>query len=99
MPQAAPRQAWLRDASELPERMRQEIEQFFQIAVLLAGKDAIFEGWEGREAAERMVEEGIGGGGARAARRGAPAPAGWCGGISFRQDCPDLNRLWFGLWH
>jgi inorganic pyrophosphatase len=64
VPEAAPRQEGVRDARDLPERTRQEIEQFFQIAILLTGKETSFEGWEGRESAERLVEEGI-----RASRR------------------------------
>ena len=41
------------------------------IAVLLSGKEVALEGWEGREAAERLIEQGIRSAReARAARRG-----------------------------
>ena len=59
VPEAAPRLEGVRDAHDISERTRQEIEQFFQLAILLTGKDASFEGWDGREAAERLIEEGI----------------------------------------
>lgn len=59
VPEAAPRLEGIRDARDIPERVRQEIEQFFQLAILFTGKDASFEGWDGREAAERLIEEGI----------------------------------------
>lgn len=56
VPVDAPRVADVRDARSIPERVRREIEQFFLAAVLLTDKDVKLLGWDGPEAAERLVD-------------------------------------------
>jgi inorganic pyrophosphatase len=43
-------------ASGLPERLKQEIEQFFVSATFFTGKDVKIKGWRGPKAAAKMVE-------------------------------------------
>lgn len=57
VPVGAPRFAEIRDARDLPERVRKEIGQFFLAAVALTDKEAELLGWDGPEAATRLVTE------------------------------------------
>lgn len=57
VPVGAPRLAEIRDARDLPERVRKEIGQFFLTAVVLTNKDAELLGWDGPEAAARLITE------------------------------------------
>jgi inorganic pyrophosphatase len=57
VPAGAPRMAEVRDARDLPERVRDEIGQFFLTAVVMTGKDAKLLGWDGPEAADRLIDE------------------------------------------
>lgn len=54
------------DVSDLPERVRDELAQFFVTASLMSGKKVDVKGWSGAKAAERLVDET-----ARAYERGA----------------------------
>jgi inorganic pyrophosphatase len=45
----------LKKASRLPERLKQEIEQFFVSATFFT-KDARIEGWRGPKAAMKLIE-------------------------------------------
>lgn len=58
VPVKAPRFDGLRDARELPDRAREEIEAFFRTAVLFEDKDLTLLGWGGPDEAERLVDEG-----------------------------------------
>jgi inorganic pyrophosphatase len=42
-------------AAELPQRLKQEIEQFFLSATFFTGKDARLKGWRGPKAAEKLI--------------------------------------------
>ncbi len=44
--------------NDLPEQLRSEIEHFFSIYKIPEGKDVEIHGWEDREVAERLLEEG-----------------------------------------
>jgi inorganic pyrophosphatase len=46
----------LEKASGLPDRLKQEIEQFFLSATFLTGKDARIEGWRGPNAVMQLVK-------------------------------------------
>jgi len=46
----------LQKESGLPERLRQEIEQFFLSATFFTGKDARIEGWRGPDAAIKLIK-------------------------------------------
>jgi inorganic pyrophosphatase len=54
---SAPRFEAIKDAMELPERLREEIQQFFLTAVLFEKKNASLLGWDGKAAAEALVDE------------------------------------------
>ncbi|HZF50124.1 MAG TPA: inorganic diphosphatase [Polyangiaceae bacterium] len=56
IPVGAPRLEEIRDARDLPERVRKEIGQFFLTAVVLADKDAKLLGWDGPEAANELID-------------------------------------------
>ena len=43
-------------ASGLPQRLKEEIEQFFLSATFFTGKDARIEGWRGPRAASKLIE-------------------------------------------
>ena len=58
VPVAAPRETRSRIA-ELPERVRQELEEFFRMAVLFRGKDATFLGWGEADEALALVRRSI----------------------------------------
>jgi inorganic pyrophosphatase len=45
------------DVKELPKRVRKELEQFFVTTSEMTDKDVSIEGWEGPEAAEKLVDE------------------------------------------
>ncbi len=47
----------LDDARDLPERVREELEQFFLSAVFFQEKGAKVEGWQGPSSAEKLVRE------------------------------------------
>jgi inorganic pyrophosphatase len=55
----APRTDGIEDARQLQERVREELAQFFLVAVSLAGKDVRIEGWDGPERAQQLIEEAI----------------------------------------
>jgi inorganic pyrophosphatase len=57
VPTVAPRAANLNGLQDLSRREREELEHFFAAAVAFADKDLSLLGWEGAEAAERMVEQ------------------------------------------
>ena len=46
----------LEKASGLPDRLKQEIEQFFVSATFFTGKDPRIEGWRGPKAAKKLIE-------------------------------------------
>ena len=56
VPIKADRFAPLREAGDLPERMRDELQQFFLSAVLFAQKNAKLLGWGGPGEAEALIE-------------------------------------------
>jgi inorganic pyrophosphatase len=47
-----------RQASELPERLRKEVEQFFLSTTFFSAKNAKVLGWKGPKEASAMVEAG-----------------------------------------
>jgi inorganic pyrophosphatase len=55
MPLEAPRFDHLREARDLPGRVRREIETFFLAVTALEGKDVRILGWGGPEAALRLI--------------------------------------------
>ncbi|MFT3767386.1 MAG: inorganic diphosphatase [Minicystis sp.] len=57
-PVNAPRFDGLRDARDLPERTRKELEHFFLAATALEDKDVQVLGWQGPEAADALVRRG-----------------------------------------
>lgn len=57
IPKAAPRHNSLRDVSDLDERERKELEQFFLASTALEKKNATILGWGSAEEAERFVSE------------------------------------------
>lgn len=57
-PAKAPRSADLTDATDLPKRTREEIEQFFTASVMGTGKELTFAGWDGPRAARALLERG-----------------------------------------
>jgi inorganic pyrophosphatase len=59
VPVKAPRTDGIEDARQLQERVRREIAQFFLTAVALTDKQVMLEGWDGPEAAEKLVEESL----------------------------------------
>jgi inorganic pyrophosphatase len=54
-----PRLDAVKSCADLPERVRDEIAQFFLSAVMFAGKNAEVLGWGGPETAERIIEQAI----------------------------------------
>ncbi|HVY47424.1 MAG TPA: inorganic diphosphatase [Minicystis sp.] len=58
-PSKAPRFDGLRDARDLPARVREEIEAFFRAAVLLEEKGLELLGWGGPDEAEEVLEAAI----------------------------------------
>lgn len=61
VPVKAPRSDGVIDARQLSERVRVELAQFFLAAVALADKDARVLGWDGPEAAQALVDQGVAG--------------------------------------
>lgn len=59
MPTMAPRFGGIKDALELPERMRDEIQQFFLNAVVFEKKNLSVLGWGGPAEAEALVDESV----------------------------------------
>ena len=57
VPRDAPRLEEIRDARDLPERVRKEIGQFFLTAVIMADKDAKLLGWDGPDAANELIDD------------------------------------------
>jgi inorganic pyrophosphatase len=57
LPLKAPRQDGVRSVMDLPQRVREELEQFFLHAVVFEGKDVAFLGWDGPEAALAAVKD------------------------------------------
>ena len=47
------------DATELEERVREELQQFFVAVVGLTGKKVTVEGWEGPKAAEAIISKAV----------------------------------------
>jgi inorganic pyrophosphatase len=59
VPATDPRQADVRDLTDVPQYALEEIAHFFAIyKALEPGKDAVVEGWDDRAAAEEIVERG-----------------------------------------
>lgn len=58
VPAGAPRQGSLRDARDLPERTRAELETFFLTAVALEDKGAEIVAWKGPDTAMELVRRG-----------------------------------------
>jgi len=52
--------------SELPKRVRKELEQFFVTAAMMTNKHVVVEGWDGPKAATKAIDEAAG----RYVRRG-----------------------------
>jgi inorganic pyrophosphatase len=71
VPVKAPRLDGIRDARDLPDRTREEIEQFFRIAVIMEDKEVALEGFDGRDAAEALIGEAIAAFRAKSGRRAA----------------------------
>jgi inorganic pyrophosphatase len=61
VPVKAPRSDGVVDARQLSERVRAELAQFFLAAVALADKDAHVLGWDGPDAAQALVDQGMAG--------------------------------------
>jgi inorganic pyrophosphatase len=59
VPEAEHRYAHLTDVTELPERVRAEIETFFTTSLALTGKYIELRGWASADEAERLVDEGV----------------------------------------
>lgn len=57
VPVHAPRSDDIRDARQLPARLRSELEQFFLTVVLFEDKGAVVVGWDGPEQAEARIDE------------------------------------------
>jgi inorganic pyrophosphatase len=60
VPVKAPRSDDIRDARQLPSRLRSEIEQFFLTVVLFEAKGAVVLGWGGKSEAEALVDRAAG---------------------------------------
>ena len=60
VPTISPRAENLQGHQDLSRREREELAHFFSAAVVFADKDLRLLGWEGAEAAERMVEQAAG---------------------------------------
>jgi inorganic pyrophosphatase len=45
-----------KDVTELPKRVRQELEQFFITASAMSDKKVVIDGWEGPKAARKVIE-------------------------------------------
>jgi inorganic pyrophosphatase len=56
LPLKAPRHDSIRDLGDVPERVRQEVEQFFLAATFGEDKDAKILGWKGATAARSLIE-------------------------------------------
>jgi len=59
LPIKAPRSAHVQTIFDLPERIRLEIEQFFQTVVAFEGKDLRLLGFEGKDEADRVLRSAI----------------------------------------
>jgi inorganic pyrophosphatase len=59
LPLQHPRGAELRSAEDLAPRVRDELAHFFTSSVFFQGKDPKLLGWDGPEAAERLVRDAI----------------------------------------
>ena len=59
LPIKAPRSAHVQTIFDLPERVRLEIEQFFQTVVAFEGKDLRLLGFEGKDEADRVLRSAI----------------------------------------
>ena len=56
IPLKAPRYDGMRDLADVPQRLREEMEQFFVAATFGEGKDAKILGWNGATAAKSLIE-------------------------------------------
>jgi inorganic pyrophosphatase len=52
-----PNWSHLEELDDLPSQLRDEIEHFFSIYKVPEGKEVEIQGWEGREVAERLLDE------------------------------------------
>ena len=59
LPIKAPRCAHVQTIFDLPERVRLEIEQFFQTVVAFEGKDLRLLGFEGKDQADRVLRAAV----------------------------------------
>ena len=59
LPIKAPRSAHVQTIFDLPERVRLEIEQFFQTVVAFEGKDLRLLGFEGKDEADRVLRAAL----------------------------------------
>jgi len=59
LPIKAPRSAHVQTIFDLPERIRLEIEQFFQTVVAFEGKDLRLLGFEGKDEADRVLRAAV----------------------------------------
>jgi len=59
LPIKAPRSAHVQTIFDLPERVRLEIEQFFQTVVAFEGKDLRLLGFEGKDEADRVLRAAV----------------------------------------
>ena len=59
LPIKAPRSAHVQTIFDLPERVRLEIEQFFQTVVAFEGKDLRLLGFEGKDEADRTLRAAL----------------------------------------
>ena len=56
MPDWNDRMGEFEEAAGLPQRLKEEIEQFFLNATFFTGKNARIEAWRGRQAAEKFIQ-------------------------------------------
>ena len=47
------------DATALEKRIREELEQFFVIVVMMTGKKVRVEGWDGPKAAKALIRKAV----------------------------------------
>jgi inorganic pyrophosphatase len=59
VPNGAPRATHLRDIDDVPQRVKEELEQFFLASTVFERKDLTILGWSGARDAQRVIESSI----------------------------------------